>query len=592
MPLDALTIKALGAELHAALAGCRIDKIQQPERDLFLLSLRGIDGNKKLLISAGGGAARMHLTQGRYENPPVPPMFCMLMRKHFGNGKILSVTQPGLERILDIHVESYDELGEKTEKHMIAEFMGRYANFILTDGAGLILDCVRRIDLESNSQRQLLPGLRYRLPPSQKKLDPLTAQPGDMEALLDAAPAGQRLDQWLLDSFFGLSPLICRELVYRCFGVTDQRWNPADGQGKARLLAALSDLAQRVQAGDFVPTLLLEGGLPREFSCFPIGQYQGRLEQETMASFSQLLETYYTKRDQAERMRQRSQSLTKAVTTARDRVARKLDNQAGELTAAADRDRYRENGDIITANIYAMKKGMQTLRAQDFYDPSGGEREIALDPLKTPQQNAAWYYKLYNKAKAREQHLTEQIEKGTLELQYLNSVLEAIGQAEGERDLAEIRRELVETGYLKQQNKGRREKPKPPRPDRFCASDGTEILVGKNNSQNDELTFRIAYRGDTWLHTQKIHGSHVVICSHGEPPAPQTLEEAAVLAAWYSQGRQGTHVPVDYTLVKYVKRPPNARPGMAIYTDYKTIYVTPDEGRVERLRANAQRKNS
>ena len=585
MPLDSVCLWALREELEPVLVGMRIDKIQQPEKDELIFSLRGPEGNVKLLLCAGTGSARVHITQERYENPVSPPMFCMFLRKHIAGAKICSLTQPGLERLLDFELDTYDAMGVPCKKHLIIELMGRYANLILTEESGLVLDCMKRLDGEMGQVRPILPGLFYRPPEKQNKKEPLEVQEGEFFALLSQAAPEKLMDKWLLDTFLGFSPLICREIVYRAYHTTDKRVFEAereDGfQAFARVFFALvSDMVEK----RFSPCLLLdESGLPKEFSYTDIGQYGSLYERKKPGSFSELLELYYTKRHKAERMHQRAQALIKNTRNMRDRTARKLALQREELKSTANREILRECGDLITANLYRMKKGEAVLYAQDFYAEGGGERAIKLDPLKTPQQNAAKYYKEYTKAKNAEKYLTEQIEKGEKELDYLNSVLEEIERAEGERDLAEIRQELLDTGYIRPVKNSRKEKRTEQKPMRFRSSSGFEILVGKNNMQNDKLTLKTAFKSDLWLHAQKIHGSHVIIsCERGEPDS-QTIREAAMLAAFYSQARHSQNVPVDYTKVKYVKKPAGGKPGMVIYTDYKTLFVTPDEKIVDKL---------
>ncbi len=573
MPLDAICLSAVAEELRAALVGGRIDKIYQPGRDEVVLAIRGNGGNVRLLLSASPNQPRAQLTALSRENPGTPPMFCMLLRKHLTGGRILEIVQPPMERLLDFRLETVDELGDKVERRLILECMGRRANLILLDGAGRIVDCLRRVDGDlAANRRQVLPGMFYRLPPAPDKQDPLACPEEELHAAL-RNPLGKSLDKLLLDTFTGISPLIARELAFRA------------GEDPAALGTELDKLLETVRDKRFAPYLLVREGKPVDFTFLPILQYGPETECRRQESFSALLDGFYEVRDQAERVRQRGQDLIKSVTNARDRVARKMANQERELEATLDRDRLRELGDIITSNLHAMHKGQTVLRAADFYDPECREVEIPLDPLRTPQQNAAKYYKDYNKAKTAEEMLTIQIEKGEKELEYLNSVLENITLAEGERDLQEIRQELTDTGYLRRQKTAaKREKRVSGKPMEFRSSAGLRISVGKNNSQNDQLTTKMAFKSDIWFHTQKIHGSHVILWTEGGTPDAQSLSEAAALAAWFSQGRDGKKVPVDYTPVKYVKKPAGARPGMVIYTTYQTAYVDPDGELVKRLR--------
>ena len=585
MPLDALCLSGLVHELNTALAGGKIDKIYQPGRDEVVLAVRAPKGNVKLLLSANPSHPRPQLTELSRENPDTPPMFCMLLRKHLTGARILDIVQPHLERVVDFKLEALDELGDRVERRLVLEAMGRRANLILLDGEGRIVDCLRRVDGDMSDSRQVLPGLFYRLPPAQEKGDPTVLSREEWEERLTDAPEDYRADQWLLDSFGGMSPLVCREVAHRAGGRTDVTLEELGAAGRTRLAETLDGLFLAVREKRFTPTLITIENHPKDFTFLPVEQYEGGAALTAYPTFSALLDRFYEQRESLERVRQKGQDLIRSVTNARDRTARKIGNQERELEATRDRERLRQFGDIITSNLYAMEKGMKVLRTVDFYDPEGKEVDIPLDFLLTPQQNAAKYYKEYNKAKTAEEMLTIQLEKGRRELDYLNSVLENITLAEGERDLQEIRQELTDTGYLRRQSKakdrGRRVSSKPME---FRSTAGLRISVGKNNTQNDLLTCKQAFKSDIWFHTQKIHGSHVILWTEGGEPDLQSLNEAAVLTAWFSQGRESSKVPVDYTPVKYVKKPAGARPGMVVYTTYETAWVTPDEELVKRLR--------
>ncbi len=585
MPLDALCLSGVVHELQNALSGAKIDKIYQPGRDEVVLALRAPAGNVKLLLSANPSHPRAHLTQISRENPDKPPMFCMLLRKHLQGARILELNQPPLERILEFRLEALDELGDRVERRLVLEAMGRHSNLILLDGEGRIMDCLRRVDSDMSARRQVLPGLFYRLPPAQEKLAPSSLDRAALESALAAAPEESQADKWLLDTFGGLSPLICRELAFRAGGATDARLHQMGEGGRSRLLDELEGLLRSVQENSFTPVMLEKEGHPSDFTFQPISQYGPAVSCVPFPSFSALLDRFYEQRENQERVHQRGQDLIRSVTNARDRAARKIGLQEQELAATRDRERLRQFGDIITSNLHAMEKGMSRLTAADFYDPECPQIHIPLDPLLTPQQNAAKYYKEYNKAKTAESILTLQLEKGRRDLDYLNSVLEAIALAEGERDLQEIRQELTDTGYLRRPSKARdRGKRVASKPMEFRSSSGLRISVGKNNTQNDLLTTKQAFKSDLWFHTQKIHGSHVILWTEGGQPDLTSIQEAAQLAAWFSQGRASGKVAVDYTPVKYVKKPGGARPGMVVYTTYETAYVAPDGELARRLR--------
>ena len=583
MPLDSVFLSGLTRELEERLIGARIDKIQQPERDLLLFSVRTSAGNERLLIHGGVGSARVHFTQGSFENPQSPPMFCMLLRKHLTGARILSVLQPQDERILMIGIDARDEMGAQAEKTLVVEMMGRQSNVILMDSDSLILDCMRRVDPSMSEIRPLLPGMRYRLPPRQDKPDLFRMKSEDRAAVLDQLVPGVALDNWLLRSFSGLSPLICREICYRAFDDVSPRFSEVDECQKNALHQQLASLTELVTSGTLIPCILLEGDAPKDFSYLPITQYGSRMVCDTCDSFSSLLDQYYLQRDHAEAMRRRSQALMKTVKNLRDRTARKLSLQQEELRRSENRESIRRKADLITANLYRIHKGDRTLSAEDFYDPDMSMVEIPLDPQKTPQQNAAALYKQYQKAKTAETHLIGLIAEGEKTLHYLNSVVDEISRAESEQDLTLIRSELQDAGVLRKEKAAKKAKVKPRAPHRFVSSTGFEILVGRSNAQNDELTHKTARRTDYWLHVQKIHGSHVIIRALDTIPDDETITQAASLAVYYSQARNGGKIPVDYTMVRNVKKPSGALPGMVLYTTYQTILAQGDEALVREL---------
>ena len=584
MPLDSVFLSGLKRELAPQILGARIDKVQQPERDLLLLGLRTHEGNVRLLLHGGVGSARVHLTEGRFENPASPPMFCMLLRKHLIGARIAELEDNG-DRLLQIHLDARDEMGVETRRTLVIEMMGRQSNVILVDGEGIILDCMRRVDPSMSEIRPLLPGMRYRLPPKQDKPDFFESEPRERAALLRTAETGAALDSWLLHTFSGLSPLVCRELCYRAFRDVSPRFSSLTAEQETAFLEEMDRLRELAEEGNLAPYLLSDEQKPKDFSFFPIEQYGNALRCEKCASFSALLDEYYLRRDQAEAMRRKSQSLTKTIKNLRDRTARKLAMQREELRRSENRETIRRRADLITANLYRIQRGDRVLHAEDFYEEGMPTVEIPLDPLKTPQQNAAQLYKQYQKAKTAETHLTALIAEGETSLHYLNSVLDEISRAEGEQDLAAIRAELRESGYLKREKSAKKEKLRPRAPLRFVSDSGYEILVGRSNAQNDELTHRIARRTDYWLHVQNIHGSHVIIRAMDSEPDEKTLAQAASLAVYYSQSRAGGKTPVDYTMVRNVRKPSGGLPGMVLYTTYQTIFAEGDESLAERLRA-------
>ncbi len=570
MPLDAVCLSVVLQELRTEVLGCRIDKIQQPARDELILLLRGKAGALRLLLSASPTRPRAQLTQLARENPAEPPMFCMLLRKYLAGGRILEVSQPPMERLLIFHVEASNELGDKRTLQLVLEVMGRRANLLLVGEDGRIIDCLRKVDYDMSQERQLLPGMFYHLPPDQGKKNPLTFGEGEESPLPEPSNPNQKAEQYLMEQFGGISPLIARELSFEATGSVDGEV----GAHVKELERRLAHLAAEVKNGETGPYLLLRDGVPVDFSFRPILQYGPGTQSQKQESFSALLDSFYAQKENSERIRQKGQDLIRSVTTARDRTARKLGFQAKELAETKDREALREKGDLITANLYRMNKGASILETENFYDPESPLIRIPLDPLKTPQQNAAKYYKDYTRRKTAEEHLTEQIAKGEEELRYLESVLESIARASGEQDLEEIRQELEQEGYLRRRTKGKTKMKRPSsKPMEFRSSSGLRISVGRNNSQNDQLTMKLAAKGDLWFHTKGIHGAHVILWTMGKSADEESIAQAAFLAAWFSQGKGGAKIPVDYTLVKYVKKPSGAKPGMVIYDKHETMYV-------------------
>ena len=576
MPLDAVCLQAVVAELAPQITGSRIEKIQQPARDQVVLLLRG---NRRLLLSAGGGQPRLHLTELPRDNPAQPPMFCMLLRKYLSGGIIESIQQAPLERVVTLTVSAADELGERSQFSLILEAVARRANLILADRDGHIIDCLRRIDFEMNPDRQVLPGLFYHLPTPPDKVSPFTVTEEEFAALAAAAGEGAPADQWLVRTVNGLSPLVARELTFRACGSTDA---PVTGH-TAALWSAFAAWRDTVNEKHFTPAMLKRSGVPMDFTYLHVGQYGGAAEEETYTSFSRLLDDFYEKREQAERVKQKGQDLVKTASNGAARLRRKIAAQEQELTESKNRDKWRVYGELITANLYRMGRGMSRLTAQNYYDPDCADVDIPLDVRLSPQENAAKYFKKYTKAKTAEKYITAQLEKARVELTYLESVLQELTLAESEQDFNDIRAELTDGGYLRA--KGRKQPQRPSKPREFRSTAGLRILVGRNNRQNDRLTAKDAEKWDIWLHTQRIHGSHVILCTGGAQPDEQSLLEAASLAAYFSQAQNSTKVPVDFTQVKYVKKPAGSPPGFVNYTNYKTILADPSEELVKRLAA-------
>ena len=566
MAFDAYFLTAVLKELRAEATGARVEKIHQPARDSVILLLRTEKGRQKLLLAANPAAPRLHLTTASPENPTEPPMFCMLLRKHLSGARLSSIEQPPMERCASFTFDCTDEMGYPVQKRLVCELMGRTCNIYLLGPDGRILDCLRRVGLDESS-RPALPGLNYQSPEPISKLDPIAMEIGDFDALL-RGPGADKLSDRLMDNLGGLSPLVCREAAIFAAGDIDARSDDLgpDTAGKLHLFFQehLNHPAPYFVRG--------KDGVPKYFAFCPIREYG---ECETAESFTQLLDSFYTLRDRTDAMRQKSQAVRKTVTNLIQRIRRKIAIQEKELAATLDRERLRQLGDIVTANIHSIKKGQKVLLAEDFYDENMPVIEIPISEVLSPQENAAKFYKDYARMKNAQKELTHQLELGRTELSYLESVLDELTRADSEQALEEIRQELQAGGYIRKDTGKKRMKQHKLQPLRFESTDGIGIYVGRNNHQNDELTFKLASKGDIWLHAQKVHGSHVIIAANGRQVPDDTITQAAQLAAWHSELRLGQNVPVDVTPVKQLKRPPAAKPGMVIYHTYRTVYVNP-----------------
>ena len=583
MAFDAFFLTAVLDEIRQKATGARVEKLHQPSRDTVILHLRCEAGREKLLIAANPAAPRLHLTGANPENPDQPPMFCMLLRKHLSGARLTEITQLPMERMAQLTFDCIDEMGDRVQKRLVVELMGRTCNVYLLDPEGRIIDCLRRIGLDESAKRAALPGLLYVLPEPVAKQDP--AHWEDYSQIL-TDPGADVLADRLMDALGGLSPLVCREAALFAAGDTDARveqLNIPDAAEKLRLFFRehLTYPAPYFYAA--------ADGTPKQFAFCPIRQYGSC---ERAPSFGALLDAFYTVRDRRDAMRQKSQAVRKTVSNLCQRLKRKLAVQEKELTATFERERLRQLGDIVTANIHRVTKGQTLLRAEDFYDEEMKVIEIPLSPLLSPQQNAAKFYKDYARMKTAEKELTRQMELGEQELSYLQSVLEELNRAETEAELEEIRQELHAGGYVRADTSKKRMKQAKSQPMRFESTDGYPIYVGRNNRQNDELTFKLARKDDLWLHAQKVHGSHVIISCGGTTPPDDTVTQAAQLAAYYAESTGGQNIPVDVTQVRQVKKTPGGKPGMVIYHTYRTVIVNPYQDIVvDELNAERKEEN-
>ena len=566
MAFDAFYLSAVLKELQE-LSEPKVEKIHQPARDTVILHLRHREGRCKLLFAMNPTAPRLHLTTANPENPPEPPMFCMLLRKHLSGARLIGVSQPPMERCAIFTFSCINEMGDLVEQKLIAELMGRTCNLYLLSPEGRIIDCLRRIGLDESAKRQALPGLYYQDPEPITKKNPLELTE-ECYVNLFSQPGADLLAQRLMDELGGLSPLVCREAALYACGDVDAR---LENGNVPEISGKIAEFFKE-NLENSAPYYYAQNGIPKQFAFCPIREYGDCTRAE---SFSGLLDMFYTVRDRNDAMRQKSQTVRKTVQNLCTRLTRKLAIQEKELAESMDRERLRQLGDILTANIHRIQKGQTKIVCDDFYDENMAPVEISLSPLLSPQQNAAKFYKDYSRMKTAEKELTRQITLGEEELHYLKSVLEELNRAQTDAELEEIKQELQSGGYIKADAGRKKMKQGKLPPMRFVSTDGYPIYVGRNNRQNDELTFKLARKDDLWLHASKVHGSHVIISCGGTTPPDDTVTQAAQLAAFYSETTAGQNIAVDATAVKQVKKVPSAKPGMVIYHTYRTVIVNP-----------------
>ena len=569
MPMDGLTLSLVTRELYEALVGGRVDRITQPERDELNILVRNHGRNQLLLLSASAGCARAHITREKKVSPLEPPMLCMLLRKHISGGRVRDVRQVNGDRILEVEFEHLDELGDSARKILICEFMGRHSNLILVDGEGRILECARRVTESMSSVREVLPGLRYERPPAHGKT-PFDAPEADIVRALQEASGP--LHKAIAGAISGLSVQTARELAFRAAGNEDAHTQELDMSSIAPAVArALSEVQ-----GEAAPALLFaETGEPVDVVAFP---YLSRaaLRSERFETISEAMDAFYRARDRAERIKQKSAALHRVLKNNIELCERKLALQQEALLGSERMEEYRVKGELLTASLHLAKKGMKSVTIPNYYEEGTPGLEVQLDEKLSPGQNAQRYFKLYQKARSAKRLAAEQVEKTTEELNYLEGQMLNLSACEEESELAELREELEKYGYVrKNHNRRQMKKLEPSRPMRFDSPTGVPILVGKNNLQNDKLTFT-AEPNEWWLHAKDMPGSHVIVLS--ADPDEETLHMAARLAARYSKGASAGKVPVDMTRRRYVKKPAGAKPGFVIYTNQKTVLAEPWEG--------------
>ncbi len=585
MAFDGFVTHSIVEELKNILTNGKIDKIYQPEKDEITLSIRTFDGTYRLLLSAATSNPRFHLSEQPRQNPINAPLFCMILRKHLTGGKIIAITQQGFDRTVKFDIECYTELGDLTQKSLCVEIMGKHSNIILVQQDGKIIDSIKHIDFTTSAVRQILPGLFYELPPKQDKTEPLSFSEKDLENKISVLSADTLLDKFLVSEFIGMSPLMAREIVFRFCGDTKVFACDVNAVAFARhtreFLCAVANNTE-------TPCVVCQqdSGKPVSFSCVTLSQYNGMGKIVPCSSISFAVEEFFSSRAMHDRIVQKSAGTVKLINNNLERCEKKILIHRETLEKSKNRDRYKIYGDLLTANLYRVESGAKEITVQNYYSENYEDITISLKPELSPSKNAQRYYKLYAKAKTAEEHSTQQLQEALDEKAYLETVLDAVSRAASNEDISEIREELRSQGYISSQGSKKKKNQKKTKPMKFISSDGYTILVGRNNLQNDELTIRMAYSTDMWLHTKNIPGSHVIIRTNGTGEVPDnTLVEAAVIAAYFSKGQKSTGIPVDYTLIKNIRKPNGSKPGFVIYETNYTVFVTPDEQLVERLKA-------
>lgn len=568
MSFDGLFTKAMTEEIASILKGGRINKVHQPYKNEVILVVRAGGKNHKLLLSAHPSYSRVQMTEESYENPKEAPMFCMLLRKHLEGYTIENIYQYGLDRMIIFEVKGRNELGDVSQKQLIIEIMGRHSNIVLVDKErNMILDSIKHVSHAVNSYRAILPGQEYLAPPAQEKKNPFEATEDNIRKNIDFN-AG-KLDRQLVSHFSGVSPLVAKEAVYRA-GLANSTTLPA----------AFLKIIQEISEQNYT-AMIRQDGNKEVFYMLSLDHLTGN--QRTFPSLSQMLDRYYFGKAERDRVKQKSQDVERFITNEIEKNSKKIGKLERTLKDTERGEQYQLFGELLTANLYQMKKGMKEIEVVNYYDEEQSMVTIPLDPLKNPSDNAQKYFSRYQKSKNAVGVVQEQIQKTKLELAYFEALHQQL-QSASPRDIEEIREELQEEGYIRQKKKKGMKKPANAKPqlETYYATDGDLIFVGKNNKQNDYLTNKFARRDEIWLHTKDIPGSHVVI--RNESPSEKTIKEAAVLAAFFSKAQQSSSVPVDFTQVRHVKKPNGSKPGFVIYDQQQTVYITPDADTVIRLK--------
>lgn len=556
---------------------CKVEKIYQPVNDEIVILLHAGRESIRLLINAGSNYPRMNITESRTENPTKAPMFCMLLRKHLNGAKMLGVAQLGYERACELEFEAYDDMGFKSKKYLICEIMGKYSNIILADNSRKIISALKTIDFSTSTQRQILPGLNYELPPKQDKLDTMQITREQFAMIYNNASPEMKCDKFITANFLGIALSVARQIAYECAQNIDATLGQIDYKSLENAFFRIIDEIKSNSSRAFLT--YSADGTPLEYAYVPLAFYGAGSVVEGFDSFSKMIDAFYAKKSRNERIRQRSSDILRLLTNAQARVTKKIAIQAEELSACEKSEEFKLVGDLITANLYQIKRGQERVSVVNYYDEACPTIEIELDGRLSPSQNAQRYYKKYSKAKTARIELTRQIELARAELEYIDTVFDALVKAETEADLAEIRDELYHSGYASRMKSYSVTKQQAPKPLKFKTSGGYTVLCGKNNKQNDYITTKLATKTDWWFHVKNLPGSHVLLQTSGEEPPEVDFTEAAEIAAFYSKA-QGDNIAVDYTPAKNVKKPSGSKPGYVIYHVNWTAYVTPNEKKI------------
>lgn len=591
MAFDGIVTNTIVSELKAALIGGRVDKVYQPEKDEILIYIRNMGKNFKLLISSASNNPRIYLTNSSKQNPPEPPMFCMLLRKHLIGGTILNIDQFNLDRIILIDISSLDELGDPSEKTLLIEIMGKHSNIIFLEKENQrIIDSIKRVSFDMSRVRQILPGNNYVFPPNQDKINPLTTSKEEFLHLIENEKQNTHIYKFFYFNYMGLSPLISKEICLNSNIDIKRGIGTLSFRDIESLYESFYNIMSQVKLKNFSP-LYIKGELGEIAAFYSLDIHMfGEDNKVYLSTISEVLDKVYDSKDTFDRVSQKSQSIKKSIQIKLDRTVNKLSKQSNELIESKDREKYKVYADLISANIHHISPGIKSINLANFYDENMTELTIPLNEKVSAPENAQRYYKKYSKLKTAESLLKIQIKETKDEIDYLENVLISMDHSTNVEEIDEIRDELIKESYIRDTSKDklrrkRRKKEKSFKPYHYISQDGFDMYVGKNNLQNEYVTLKLARKDDLWFHVQGMPGSHVIIKKENKEIPSSTLEEAAILAAYYSKAKNSSNVSIDYTEKKHVKKTANSKPGMVIYENFKTININPSKEKVDKIKS-------